>query len=425
MRRIAIFLAAALALTQALVIIACASKPKTPGETEETTPLNTTHPPAVYEDSGGTLRANPESAAFMLVEDMKAGWNLGNALDCLDNQKRGIDSQLQTATAEVYYETLWGNPVTTPGIIAGVAEMGFGAVRVPVTWQDHMDENYEISQTWLERVGEVVNCVIDNGMYCIINLHHDTGTGAWPWLRAEPEKIGEYMKNLRTVWTQIAVCFQDYDERLLFESFNEILDTEDRWTGSTAACYDAVNQLNQTFVDTVRATGGCNDRRFLIVSPYAAGADSEILSYFRIPADTIEDHLIVSVHTYAPAGFTWHENMAGRINVYSGWDDDPSGYEIREALRSLRENIVDKGVPVIISECGAWNKSNSPDRCAYAAFLVREAAKERITCFWWDAGGEFDTPESVDNSSLYDRYNEAWFFPEVARAFTQAASARG
>ena len=364
---------------------------------------------------------SPESAAFAVVKAMKAGWNLGNTLDSLDHKKRGINSTLQKRTPEVFYETYWGNPVTTPKIIADIAEMGFGAVRVPVTWQDHMDEDFIISRSWLERVGEVVNYVLSNDMYCIINLHHDTGGGSWPWLKADPSRLDEQKKELQIVWTQIAEFFHDYSDKLLFESFNEILDVKGRWSNSTPECYDAVNQLNQVFVDTIRATGGMNSKRFLIVSAYAASINNKILSYFRLPTDTISNQLIASVHTYAPLEFAWHQDKITWADAYSDWDDKKDGRKIEAILESLRNNLLDKGIPVIIGEFGAWNKNNTAARCAYAEFIVREAAKDKITCFWWDEGGSVDIPEDTTGSTLYDRYNERWVFPEIAATLVKTA----
>ena len=391
----------------------CASFSKTapdPGEPTNISALQPAHPSQLE-------GIRYDTAAFALVADMEAGWNLGNALDSLDHQKAGIYTQLQMQTPEEYYETFWGNPVTTPKVISDVAKIGFGAVRIPVTWQDHMNDDNEISRSWLDRVKQIVDDVLNNDMYCIINLHHDTGSGTWPWLNADPSMLDENKEILCKVWNQIAVFFQDYNELLLFESFNEILDAQDRWTGSTPESYEAVNQLNQAFVDTVRATGGMNSNRFLVVNPYAASVNSEILRSFRLPVDTVDNRLIVGVHTYAPAGFTWRQDMATWTETFSAWDEESAITEVSAMLQPLYDNMVKKGIPVIISECGAWNKNNTSDRCAYAAFLVREAAKYNITCFWWDEGGKHSSLESVNNTALYDRYNERWLFPEVAAAF--------
>ena len=387
----------------------------------ESTPVESTPIENVPDDVPDKHESSPRTA-FEVVKAMKAGWNLANSLESLDHQKKGINSTFKTMTAEQYYETYWGNPVTTPKMIADIAEMGFGVVRVPVTWQDHMDSNYVISRSWLERVKEVVDYVTTNDMYCIINLHHDTGEGSWPWLKADPTKLDETKKNYQKVWKQIAEFFSDYSDKLLFESLNEILDAKNHWTGSTPECYDVVNQLNQVFVDTVRATGGVNSQRFLVVTPYSASVNSDVLSYYRLPADTIPDHLIASVHTYAPAGFTWHKSMATWTTTYSAWDEAKAKREFGAELVSLRTNLTAKGIPVIITECGAWNKNNTAARCAYADYIVREAAKEQITCFWWDGGGVADIPENVTGSTLYDRYNERWVFPDVAAAFTKAAA---
>ena len=424
MRRVRITGISVLSILLAFVIITVLffSKPsQVPdfvGLNDDNTPL-TSSP----ESSQEPLREKRESAAFSVVRDMKAGWNLGNSLESLDHQKRGINSELTTITAEEYYETLWGNPVTTAKTIAGIAEMGFGAVRLPVTWQDHMDDEYHISLTWLKRVKDVVDYVLANDMYCIINLHHDTGEGTWPWLKADPDNLAESERILRFVWKQIAEYFHDYGDKLVFESFNELLDNNGRWSDSAPECYEAVNRLNQVFVDAIRATGGLNSQRFLIVTPYAASPYGVDLKHYRLPTDTVEDRLIASVHTYVPLGFTWQESALSWAETYSEWDWNNSAgeRELAAILRSIGSHLVNKGIPVIISECGAWNKNNSDERIAYVEFLIREASEYQIACFWWDEGGTSAAPERTTSSALYDRYNDRWIFPDVAKAFVKAA----
>ena len=158
-----------------------------------------------------------------------AGWNLGNTLDNIDNQyitdaqakAKGYDS------AAEYYETLWGNPVTTKEMIHAVKEAGFQTVRVPVTYTDHIDENGEIREEWLERVKEIVDYVLDEDMYCVINVHHDTGNNGK--ITADPAALEENQKRVRDRWTQIATYFQDYGQKLVFEGLNELLDQNNNW----------------------------------------------------------------------------------------------------------------------------------------------------------------------------------------------------
>jgi len=361
-------------------------------------------------------------SAFDVVRSIGVGWNLGNALDSLDNRGLGIRESLpEGITANEHYETRWGNPITTREMIDAVVEKGFGAIRIPVTYTDHLDENFQIRHDWLLRVEQVVNYVLDAGVYCIINIHHDTGYGAWPWLRADPDNIEQLSEQFATVWTQIAEHFIDYDYKLFFESFNEILDTESRWNNASSAAYSAVNTLNQVFVDTVRATGGNNDDRFLIVKPYAAGTDRDILDAFVLPQDSAEDRLIVSVQTYTPHNFTQTEERSPWLTTHSDWSLIRDGRPVGAIIGRLSSTFIQHGIPVIIGEFGAMNKGNTGDRINYAGHFIETARNHDIVCFWWDDGGFFENAGSVNNFALFDRFSVQWFFPEIAEALVEAA----
>lgn len=360
--------------------------------------------------------------AFDVVKSMGVGWNLGNTLDTIDNRKQGILTTLETKTPEEYYETYWKNPVTTPEMIESIAQMGFGAVRVPVTYSDHLYEDFTIREEWLIRVGEVVNYVLANDMYCIINLHSDVGSGSWPWLRADLENIGWMEEKFAIVWKQIAEYFKDYSDKLLFESFNEILDTESRWNDAGNAAYTAVNRLNQKFVDIVRGTGGNNAERCLIVPTYAASCrEKDILDAFVIPNDVAEGRLIIETHYYGMAPFTQQQDEVTWTTAYSDWSYERDGKPMEEVLKQLKNTFIDKGVPVILGEFGAKNKNNTTDRINYAAHYVKSAKQYGIACFWWDDGGQIENAESVTNFALFDRYKNEWLFPEIAEAIVKAA----
>jgi len=265
-----------------------------------------------------------------------------------------------------------------------------------------------------------VNYVLDNDIYCIINIHHDTGHGSWPWLKADPENIELLEARLRTVWLQIAERFKEYDEKLLFESFNEILDTSDRWTNAGKGAYEAINRLNQVFVDTVRSSGGNNADRFLIVKTYAAGASEDMLDAFALPDDSIGDRLIVGVHSYGVRRFILRSESAPTANVYSDWDLVRDGKPVENILARLNGRFVEKGIPVIICEFGAQNKNNIEDRAKYAAHYIKTAKQYGMACFWWDDGGQYEKPESVKNFALLDRKNNGWLFPEIVEAMMKA-----
>ena len=167
------------------------------------------------------------------VKNMGVGWNLGNTLDAADASK--------TWTTTEQHETCWGQPVTKPELLKMMKEAGFGAIRVPVTWYQEMDKDGKVKDAWMNRVKEVVDYVIDNGMYCIINVHHDTGDGK-QWLHASTTTYNNVKAKYEYLWKQIAEKFKDYDQKLLFEAYNEMLDDNNHWNepGSNDG-YRAIN----------------------------------------------------------------------------------------------------------------------------------------------------------------------------------------
>lgn len=353
---------------------------------------------------------------FRVVREMGVGWNLGGSLESVNFEKLGINTTLYTRSAEDVYETLWGSPITTEEVMKTVKAAGFNAVRIPVSYYDHFDENYVITDTWLDRVEEVVGYAIKNDLYCIINLHHEE-----PWLKANMATVETDKANLSKVWSQIADRFKSYDERLLFESFNEVLSIDKNWTSTNVSDYRAINILNQTFVDTIRASSGYNKERFLIVPTYGASNRQEPIDGFELPIDTIDDHLIVEVHSYAPSEFTWTEREITWKETYSDWDDTRDGGQIIEILERLDKRFIQEGIPVIIGEMSAYNKNNTPDRVAYSNFIVSEAKARRIACFWWDGGGKYADSASIRTGTLLDRQNYEWYFREVVDALVDAS----
>lgn len=296
---------------------------------------------------------------------------------------------------EEYYETLWGNPVTTKNMIDAVKEAGFGAVRIPVTYFNHINETGEIDEEWLKRVAEIVDYVLDNNMYCVINVHHDTGVTGW--LKADPDTADIEEDKFISLWTQISEYFKNYNEKLLFEGYNEILNSKNQWSGTDDASYEVANQLNQAFVDTVRAAGGYNTERCLIINTYGAGTGDEILQGFDLPRDTISHRLIVSTHYY-------------------GVEQE----DIGQVLHSLNEFFVNDGTPVIIGEFGNSDKMEESARIASAKYYITEAKKYNITCFWWDNGRSADGT-GEQGYALLDRSTRKWYEEELMNAMISAA----
>ncbi len=322
-----------------------------------------------------------EMSSSEIVQDMRIGWNLGNTLDCYDAE--------DTDKAE----TSWGNPLTTKDMIDTVKNAGFNAVRIPVSWGEHMNSEFIIDSSWIKRVQEVVDYAIDNDLYVIINVHHDD----YMWLNPTYADEENVTKQYTAIWKQICNVFKDYDEHLLFEGLNEprIIGGENEWTCGTEEERDVINHLLQSFVDTVRESGGKNASRHLIVTTHAASIDETSVNALKVPDD---DRIIVSIHYYSPWDF------AGNESKVSEWGSDEDKKALDSGFDLLYNKFVKNGIPVIIGEFGAVNKNNTSVRAEYMKYYVESAHQRNITCFVWDDGSNF---------KLLNRNSDEWYYPEI------------
>ncbi|MGN0632957.1 MAG: glycoside hydrolase family 5 protein [Oscillospiraceae bacterium] len=334
--------------------------------------------------------------AQSVCRNITAGWNLGNALDSFGRIKGEYSVEK--------YETLWHSPTITKELIAAVSAAGFNAVRLPVTWNDHFDVNGEIRKDWLDRVEQVAKMILDEGMYCILNVHHDSGAAGW--LFADEENFRQSAPKFEKIWKTVAERFNNYGEKLLFEGFNEMLDINRSWTEPLSdEAYKVANRYNQLFVDTVRASGGNNEMRNLVVQTYSGGESRRTLDSFELPQDTQENRLIAEVHNYDPQGFCW---LKAKDQVMrSEWGSGEDKAQLDDLVKRLSEFSVRLGVPVIIGEYGTEDKGNEPFRAAHARYLTENCAKAGIKCFWWDTSGAF---------SLFDRKTAAVKFNDIVNA---------
>ena len=330
-------------------------------------------------------KADEGQTAAEVVADISVGWSLGNSLACCDA------TTVKDNKGTTYYETLWGNPVTTQEMIHMVKVAGFNAIRVPITYYNHIDEQGIIDPAWLGRIAEVVQYGLNENMYVIINIHHDTGKGTNKYIQSNLANIEIYKNNLTSIWAQVALYFKDYDSRLIFESMNETLDmqAQNPWYGNDSS-WQAMNVLNQSFVDVVRATGGKNSTRNLIVNTYGAQTTSGPLNSFRVPSDTVSNHLIVGVHTYVT-----------------------SEKDIRSLMGTLNSKFISQGYPVIVGEFGTPYWSDIKYRIASAIHFINYGNMYGIKSFWWDDGG---------NYKLLDRKSMSWRYPQIVNGMMQAAA---
>ncbi|MCR5601651.1 MAG: cellulase family glycosylhydrolase [Ruminococcus sp.] len=328
----------------------------------------TTTTASVEAENGGFRMADE------IVAQIKVGWNLGNTLESYKTSKTGLDT-----------ETGWENPKTTKEIIKNVKDSGFNAIRIPVTWAEHMNET-TIQNEWLDRVQEVVDYAYDEGMFVILNMHHDD----YIWFKPQPDTYNGNSMRLQNIWEQISARFADYGDRLLFEGMNEprTVGSSMEWMGGTKEERSIVNQYAQVFVDTVRASGGNNDKRTLIVPTYAASAESVALNEMVIPSGR---NIILSVHYYAPWKFS-----DGTETAFT----DSGRSEIDAKFAELKQKFISKGIPVLIDECGCVNSASEATRCDYYRYYISSAKANGLKCFIWDNG-------KLDGDSSFGIFNRS------------------
>lgn len=281
-----------------------------------------------------------------------------------------------------YYETLWNNPLTTYDMIRQLKASGYNAVRVPITYFNHiasftdvsktdavtLAESEKIDEEWLERIKEIVDYCVEQDMYCIINVHNDGSTTGW--LRVNTKNSDAIRAKYKRLWTQVAEYFKDYNDYLLFEGFNELTNEKNVWDFPGEEDCNWVNDLNQLFVDTVRATGGNNAKRFLLVAPYAAAHDQQTIDAFKLPSDSAQDRLIVSIHAYTPAAFSWEYEDKNEITK---WGAQQDYQELDELFARLNSRFISRGIPVLITEFGSVEKDDTGIGSDYVEVTATDA----------------------------------------------------
>lgn len=318
----------------------------------------------------------------------------------------------------VTYITNAANDPITQKTMDALRAAGFSSVRLPVTWFNHMDPPYTtsaIDQVWLDYLKYVVDLARNAGMYVVINIHHDAGTKSFCWLLADWTNYSTISTTLKNIWTQVANHFKDYDYHLLFEGFNEICDEYTYWYApKTNNGFRAANALNQDFVNAVRATGGNNAVRNLIVSTYTSSERDEALDGFVMPQDAVTGHLIVQVHSYRPNEFVTARDVGDRSRL-EFYESDKA--EIDEMFDRVQAKVLSKGWPCFLGEYGAFSKKdangnrNEPGRGAHGYYYTLKALRRGIVPMYWY------------NPMCYrDRDEGRWTYPVLADSLKKAWS---
>lgn len=341
-----------------------------------------------------------------LVEDMTFGWNLGNTLDVCQADRDG-DGKINehVEAGEKVDETLWGNPKATKELFTSLKKNGVNAVRIPVTWRDHMDSNGNIDREWMDRVQQVVDYAYSQGMYVIINVHHDGGGdpkfGAWI-IEESQKDYNTFLKKYKNVWKQIAERFKNYSDYLIFESMNEVgFDT--LYNKNKADAYNLINKINQDFVDIIRATGGNNAKRHLLIAGYYTDIERTCDSLYKMPDDKA-GRCILSVHYYTPWDFC-------TCDIKHTWGTNSEVRQMETLIGKMKKNFVDKGIPVIIGEYAASGSDLSS--CIFFIEKLNKLCSDYgIATFIWDNGRQVN------------RKTYKWRTPQYLEALKRATSGK-
>lgn len=353
----------------------------------------------------------PADNSVDMAKAMKIGWNLGNTFDAPNG------------------ETTWGQPRTTKAMFHGLKQAGFVSVRIPVSWSKHVTNSttFSIDSTWMNRVKEVVDWALDEGLCVIINIHHDNLSDAemkntkFGFSVSKNEDIQEKSTNyIAGVWKNVAEAFKDYDHNLVFELLNEPRDMgganwgNEWWVGGENAneANGIILKYAQAALNEIRKTGSKNADRFIMVPPYAASTGC--MGGFALPTDTATNRLIIEAHAYSPYNFAMES--PGAVAFTSAHKNELSGM-----FNSLYNNYVSKGIGVIIDETGATNKNNLADRIEWAKYFFGEAYKKGIPSFWWDNGSwQVQGKDYNEKYGYYNRTKQIWYFPELMKASLEA-----
>ena len=341
--------------------------------------------------AGNGVSAKPElpdasaGSAMAFVGDMGMGINIGNTLDAI-----GTNTWIAG-------ETGWGNPPITLDFIRALKNYGYTTIRLPVTWAEYIGPgpDFIIEEGRMSRVEEVVNWILGEGLYCILNLHHDGGGSDRSWILKAGKDSEGTTQQFAAVWKQIAERFSGFQDKLILEAMNEVgfNDVWDQWNPATREgkpeAYRILNTLNQTFVDTVRASGGNNEDRFLLVSGYWTDIDLSCDPLFKMPDDTPDDRLILSVHYYTPATFCILDKDESWGKNRTDWGSPADYTELSAQFAKLRAGFIDKGIPVILGEYGVnFNNKVEAARSRWITAVTQTCLDNGVCPVFWDTGND-------------------------------------
>ena len=332
-----------------------------------------------------------ERTAIQIVNDMGIGYNLGNSFDSYNHLKKinSPDEQI----------TLLGNPIPTKKLIKNIKKYGFKTIRFPVTWINFIDDFGNINSDWMSRVKEVVDWITQSNLYCILNLYYDGDTDNW---LSEGIKSRTKFINL---WKQISEVFKDSSEYLIFESMDQAYYT----TYDYEYDYSTLLNLTQAFVDTIRKSGGNNQKRLLIISGADSDLDKTCSSKYKMPIDPF-NMSAVSINYYIPDKFVL-TTLNFPWSYSDKWGTDSDYNELITNFEIIKKYYVNKGIPVIIVEVGVLTEEkkdlSSIREYLYSVFSISFENDGIMSCLW-------DTSnKNYGNMNYYNRLSNEWYDEKI------------
>jgi aryl-phospho-beta-D-glucosidase BglC (GH1 family) len=320
------------------------------------------------------------ATAVQLAAKIQLGWNIGNTMEAPGGE-RG-----------------WGNPAITEDYVKFVKQLGFNAIRIPCAWNyGHIDNpaTAHIDPNWLTRVKEVIGYCINKDMYVLLNIHWD---GGWLENNCTPAKKDSVNAKQKAFWEQIATTMRDFDERLMFASANEP-------NADDATKMGVLLSYHQTFINAVRSTGGRNSYRVLVIQ-----GSSDLINLSAFPTDPTPNRMMYEEHNYTPYQFTalgsdaswgkmfyyWgaghHSTIEPDRNATWGEETEQNSYFLK-----IKEKFVDKGMPVLMGEYGAYRRTTPKDSVTHnnavdywITYVTKQAISNGVKPFFWDTGGALD-----------------------------------
>ena len=343
--------------------------------------------------TGGSGGAGETVNATALVAAMGFGANIGNTLENTTS-----------------WETGWGQPLITTAYINGMASRGIKTVRVPVAW-DTYAAGGTIDASKVNRVKEVVGWIEAAGMYAIVNIHWD---GGWIYNESNANKFkltDDVKTKFQSYWKQIATAFSGVGHKLIFEGMNE----EGRYyvngDSNGTPDYAALNTMNQLFVTTVRAQGGYNATRALLIAGFTTDIDLTCVDAFAIPSDPAgADRLFLSLHYYTPYTFCGLDTVESWGSPQTTWGTAAEKTTLQNLFDKLAAFSTKKKIPIILGEFGVTRGEKYPrdpaSRILWMESVAKACQSRKMVPVLWDTGSEIKRTDGSFSTELQTVMND-------------------